>query len=104
MRTEELYLKAFRDEYGMINRLHDTDLTESNKYVLRKGFWHLACTRAWQEAACSGINIDLERQCHEQYARIISENDMDAYGRFLDERSDGTVALRRLQPVSIFVD
>ena len=40
MRTEELYLKAFPDEYGMINRLNDTDLTESNKYVLRKGFWH----------------------------------------------------------------
>ena len=42
MRTEELYLKAFRDEFGMINRLYDTNLTESDKYVLKKSFWHMA--------------------------------------------------------------
>ena len=38
MRTEELYLKAFRDEFGMINKHYDTNLIESDKYVLRKGF------------------------------------------------------------------
>ena len=95
LRTEELYLNAFREEYGMINRHYDTNLTESDKYVLRKGFWHMACTRAWQEAACSGPNHNLERQCNEQYERIVSENNMDSYGKYWDDRSEGTAACPR---------
>ena len=46
MCTEELYLKAFRDEFGMINRHYDTNLVETDKYLLRKGFWHSAGTHA----------------------------------------------------------
>jgi hypothetical protein len=92
MRTEELYLKAFREEYGMINQHYDTNLTESDKYVLRKGFWHMACTRAWEEAACSGPNYALERHCRETPLRIVTENNMEAHGKYIDDRSDGIIA------------
>ena len=76
----------------MVNKLNDTNLTESDKYVLRKGFWHMACIRAWEEAACSGPNYTLERHCHKTPLRIVTENNMEAHGRYIDDRSDGTVA------------
>ena len=52
----------------------------------------MACTRAWQEAACSGPNPALERQCRETYLHIVSSNNIDAHGKLIDDRSEGTVA------------
>ena len=89
MRTEELYLKAFCDEYGMYSCPRDTDRIESNKNVLRKCYWHMASERAWQEAACSGPNTMLSRKCLEKSRRIQAASNMDGHGKYIDERSDG---------------
>ena len=44
------------------------------------------------EASWSGQNHTLQRQCIEMPERIMAEHNMDAHGKYMDDRSDGILA------------